>query len=57
MADVIGVYCLVWVYSIHTNLPKPYVVALCPPYLKKAYEIGPRSNFWSVLKCTVWILN
>ena len=31
MADVIGVYCLVWAY-IHTNLPKPYsvVVALGP---------------------------
>ena len=35
MADVIGVHRLVWVY---TNLPKPYsVVALSPPYLKKAY--------------------
>ena len=34
MADVIG--------CIHTNLLKPYsVVALCPPYLKKAYVQTP----------------
>ena len=33
--------CTVWFGCIHTNLPKPKsVVALCPPYLKKAYGKG-----------------
>ena len=33
-----GLECTVWFWCIHTNLPKPYsVVALCLPYLKKAY--------------------
>ena len=35
MADVIGVY-LVWVYT--HKITQTSVVALCPPYLKKAYS-------------------
>ena len=36
MADVIGVYCLVWVYTHKFTPNLKSVVALCLRYLKKA---------------------
>ena len=49
--------CTVWFGCIHTNLPKPCsVVAMCPPYFKKAYGIpGLHKTTGLIILCQITI--